>query len=342
MMKKNRLNVKRSALIHIIVWAVLFSLPYIFSVPDAKNNPQQNAFRGFASSATVIWMGLFYLNAYIIVPKFLYRKKYAVYLLLVIILYGATFFIFPFLFKLWLANKVPYDQRSAAGWIIVPFIFMILVSTTYRTIYDRIKADTIADEKQKENLKTELSFLRSQMSPHFLFNVLNNIVSLVRMKSDQLEPTILKLSSLMQYMLYDTDEEKVLLSDEVQYLQSYIDLQQQRFGSKVKLSSSLNVCDNSEEIEPMLLIPFVENAFKHGVGTIENPEINIELYTKENVLHLFVKNKYNPANVAKDKTSGIGLTNVQRRLELLHGKDYILDIKKVSNLYSVSLQIKLK
>src|SRR3954467_5837787 len=133
-MKKNQLIVKRSALIHIIVWAVLFSLPYIFSPPDAKNNSQQNAFRGFASSATVIWMGLFYLNAYILVTKFLYRKKYAVYLLLVIILYGATFFIFPFLFKLWLANKVPYDQRSAAGWIIVPFIFMILVSTTYRTI----------------------------------------------------------------------------------------------------------------------------------------------------------------------------------------------------------------
>ena len=129
-----------------------------------------------------------------------------------------------------------YDLRSAAGWNILPFLSIILVSTTYKTIYDRIKADAIAEEKQKENLKTELSFLRSQISPHFLFNVLNNIVALVRLKSDQLEPTILKLSSLMQYMLYDTDEEKVLLTDEAQYLQSYIDLQQQRFGSKVKIT----------------------------------------------------------------------------------------------------------
>ena len=340
MRKKNR--IKRSTLIHIIVWAVLFSLPYIFSPPDAKNNPQQNAFRGFATSATIIWMGLFYLNAYIVVPKFLYRKKYVVYLLLIMFLYGATYLIFPFLFKLWLANEVSYDPHSAAQWTIVPFIFMILVSTTYRTIDDRIRADTVADEKQKENLKTELSFLRSQISPHFLFNVLNNIVSLVRMKSDELEPTILKLSSLMQYMLYDTDEEKVLLSDEVQYLQSYTDLQQQRFGSKLKISSSLKVSDNTQEIEPMLLIPFVENAFKHGIGLIENPEINIELYINENVLYFFVKNRYNPANVAKDKISGIGLANVQRRLELLYGKDYNLNIKTGGNIYSVSLQIKLK
>jgi two-component system, LytTR family, sensor kinase len=341
-MKTKQLIVKRSALIHVIVWAVIFSLPYIFSPPDARTNPEQNAFRGFATSATIMWMALFYLNANTVVPKFLYRKKYGLYLLLVMFLYSITFFLFPFLFSLWLGDKVPFDQPSAARWTITPFIFMILVSTTYRTIYDRIKADTIADEKQKENLKTELSFLRSQISPHFLFNVLNNIVSLVRMKSDELESTILKLSSLMQYMLYNTDEEKVQLSDEVQYLQSYIDLQQQRFGSKVKLNSSLNVSDSAAEIEPMLLIPFVENAFKHGIGLIKNPEINIELYADENLLHFLVDNKFNAANVAKDKTSGIGLANVQRRLELLHGKDYMLDIKKNSNIYSVSLQIKLK
>jgi LytS/YehU family sensor histidine kinase len=285
-------------------------------------------------------MGLFYLNASVLIPKFLYRKKYLVYLLLIVLLYGAVISLFAFLFKIWLP-KAPYDLRSAAGWNILPFLFMVLVSTTYKTIYDRIKADTIAEEKQRENLKTELSFLRSQISPHFLFNVLNNIVALVRLKSDQLEPTVLKLSSLMQYMLYDTDEEKVLLMDEAQYLQSYIDLQQQRFGSRVKIVASLNVIDNTHFIEPMLLIPFVENAFKHGVGLIDKPEINIELYTKENVLHFSVQNKYDSANTIKDQTSGIGLTNVKRRLELLHGKEHKLTINKDNKFYSVSLQIKL-
>jgi two-component system, LytTR family, sensor kinase len=340
-MKTNRQIFKRSTIIHIIVWAILFSLPYIFSPPDAKNNPQQNAFRGFVTSSTFFWMGLFYLNAYILVPRFLYRKKYVAYLSLLLLLYSATFLLFAFLFKIWLP-KAPYDFRTSAGWHILPFLFMILVSTTYKTIYDRIKADDIADEKQKENLKTELSFLRSQISPHFLFNVLNNIVSLVRLKSEELEPTVLKLSSLMQYMLYDTDEEKVLLIDEAQYLQSYIDLQQQRFGSKVKITASLNVADSTHAIEPMLLIPFVENAFKHGVGLIDKPEINIQLYTVEDVLYFLAQNKYTTATDTKDKISGIGLANVQRRLELLYGKDYNLAIKKDHSLYTVSLQIKLK
>jgi two-component system, LytTR family, sensor kinase len=146
----------------------------------------------------------------------------------------------------------------------------------------------------------------------------------------------------MQYMLYDTDEEKVLLIDEAQYLQSYIDLQQQRFGAKIKISAALNVAGSTNAIEPMLLIPFVENAFKHGVGLIDKPEINIELYTKENELYFFVQNKYSVANDTKDKTSGIGLANVQRRLELLYGKDFNLALKKEDNLYTVSLQIKLK
>jgi len=340
-MKINLQNVKRSTIIHIIVWAIIFSLPYIFSPPDSTNDPQRNAFRGFVTSTTFFWLGLFYLNASILIPKFLYRKKYIVYLLLLVLLYGAVISLFAFLFKIWLP-KTAYDLRSAAGWNILPFLFIILVSTTYKTIYDRIKADAIAEEKQRENLKTELSFLRSQISPHFLFNVLNNIVALVRLKSDQLEPTVLKLSSLMQYMLYDTDEERVLLTDEAQYLQSYIDLQQQRFGAKVKIVASLNVDDNAHLIEPMLLIPFVENAFKHGVGLIDKPEINIELYTKENVLHFFIQNKYDVANSAKDKTSGIGLTNVRRRLELLHGKEHKLTINKEKKFYSVSLQIKLK
>ena len=339
-MKINLQRIKRSTIIHIIVWTIIFSLPYIFSPPDITNNPQRNAFLGFITSTTFFWMGLFYLNASVLIPKFLYRKKYIVYLLLLVLLYGAVISLFAFLFKIWLP-KTAYDLRSSAGWNILPFLFMVLVSTTYKTIYDRIKADTIAEEKQRENLKTELSFLRSQISPHFLFNVLNNIVALVRLKSDQLEPTVLKLSSLMQYMLYDTDEEKVLLMDEAQYLQSYIDLQQQRFGSKVKIVASLNVNGNTHLIEPMLLIPFVENAFKHGVGLIDKPEINIELYTNEDVLHFFVQNKYDSANFVKDKTSGIGLTNVKRRLELLHGKEHSLTINKDDKFYSVSLQIKL-
>src|SRR5260370_26564688 len=135
------------------------------------------------------------------------------------------------------------------------------ISTTVRVVRDKFTADRLTQQRQAENLKTELSFLRSQINPHFIFNILNNLVALEQMKSPELGPTILKLSALLQYMLYDTDEERVSLSREVEYLQSYIDLQRQRFGQKVPITVFLEAPTGNYEIEPMLLIPFVENAF---------------------------------------------------------------------------------
>jgi LytS/YehU family sensor histidine kinase len=168
------------------------------------------------------------------------------------------------------------------------------------------------------------------------------MVALARLKSDQLEPTIMKLSGLMQYMLYETDEEKVLLSTEVEYLRSYIDLQQQRFGSKVKLDVELDAEEDWLSIEPMMLIPFVENAFKHGVGMIENPEIIISLHAKNKHLHFKVSNKYNSeTEELKDKTSGIGLPNVRRRLNLLYGQNHELQISNKQGWFSISLKLNL-
>jgi LytS/YehU family sensor histidine kinase len=199
--------------------------------------------------------------------------------------------------------------------------------------------DRIAKERQSENLKTELSFLRSQISPHFLFNVLNNIVALVRLKSDELEPTILKLSSLMQYMLYETDDEKVLLKSEADYLQSYIDLQKLRFGDRLKLNVNLGLKEDWHTIEPMLLISFVENAFKHGTGMIENPIIDISLQAVNNELAFIVKNKFIDDDQAKDQVSGIGLINVKRRLQLLYGKNHDLNIDSTDQWFIVTLKL---
>ena len=146
----------------------------------------------------------------------------------------------------------------------------------------------------------------------------------------------------MRYMLYEADEEKVALDKETEYLQSYIDLQQQRFGKNVQLCVSLDAVDDNYEIEPMLLIPFVENAFKHGTGIIENAQINIRLKAEKNLLHFSVQNKYDPKSIElKDKTSGIGLTNVKRRLNLLYGNKHNLIITQKDNWFNVSLQLNL-
>jgi LytS/YehU family sensor histidine kinase len=144
----------------------------------------------------------------------------------------------------------------------------------------------------------------------------------------------------MRYMLYETDEEKVSLESEEEYLQSYIDLQQQRLSKKVVVNVNFAKADKLYEIDPMLLIPFVENAFKHGTGYIENPKIDIELKAQNNILYFRVSNKYDPEmQQVKDKASGIGLSNVRRRLDLLHPGKYKLDITKENGVFSVSLQI---
>jgi sensor histidine kinase YesM len=144
-------------------------------------------------------------------------------------------------------------------------------------------------------------------------------------------------------MLYETDEEKVLLEKEIDYLQSYIDLQIQRFGSKVKVKACMDHYDKSYFIEPMLLIPFVENAFKHGTGFIQNAEIIIELKAHNNVIQFMVANQFDSsAQEEKDKTSGIGLQNVRRRLNLLYENRHTLSIDNRDNKYVVSLQLNLR
>lgn len=344
-MNFKRLNKKWGKVaLHVIAWIIVFSLPYLLTSNYNENRPNNRDSTEFFYLNTItgfFWVVLFYLNAYVLTPRFIYKKKYLVYVVLLVGIFSFVMLIHSLLF-LFFIKSVPFSFFRSFLFNLPIFILTVAVSTTYRFITDRAKTDKFNQQKHEENLKTELSFLRSQISPHFIFNVLNNMVALVRIKSDQLEPTIMKLSSLMQYMLYETDEEKVLLKNEVEYLQSYIDLQQQRFGSKVKLNISIDIKDDWYTIEPMMLIPFVENAFKHGVGLIQNPQIDIELYTKDDMLYFSVRNKFNlETNEIKDKTSGIGLTNVKRRLNLLYGKEHKLEISNDNDWFSVSLQLKL-
>ena len=331
-------------LIHIAAWLLVFSLPYLlFSHYSANKprNPDSENFFYLNSITGLFWIATFYLNSNVLTPQFIYKRKFLLYFGLLAGIFTLIMIMHSFLFG-WLITISPFKLLPSFLFNFPTFILTVAVSTTYRFVNDKTKMDKLTHEKQQENLKTELSFLRSQISPHFIFNVLNNMVALVRMKSDELEPTIMKLSSLMQYMLYNTDDEKVSLKNEIEYLKSYIDLQQQRFGHRLVVESSFDVVNDSSTIEPMLLIPFVDNAFKHGVGQIRDPRIEIQLFTENNILHFSIKNKYNPNSTeTKDKTSGIGLANVKRRLNLLYGRQQSLSITKNDDWFSVVLQLKL-
>ena len=332
---------------HIVIWVIVFSLPYILYLTKTPlphhemNSGDKYKFQYVSICTNILWIGVFYFNAFMLLPKFTSTKKLVYYLISVIVLFFICIFFHYLIFKSIIGSNY-FSLPGAVQFNLAPYLLSIAISSVWRIWSDKEKAEKLYMQKQQETLKTELSFLRSQISPHFVLNVLNNIVALVRLKSDNLEPTIIKLSSLMQYMLYETDEEKVTLRSEINYLQSYIDLQQQRFGKKVKVNADLKLDNDWYEIEPMLLIPFVENAFKHGVGLIENPQIDIRLSTNNKVLSFIVKNKFNPSSdEIKDKTSGIGLTNVRRRLNLLYGHNHQLTIAEDGNWFCISLTINL-
>ncbi len=323
---------------HILAWLLLFSLPLLF-----RREPDQTSInwkavlnaRSFVFDTCCILF--FYHNLLFLIPRFLNRKKIGVYISLII----ALFIVF-----MYVVNIIPMEgHKRGFGreyfFTIFPYIFIWAISTTYWFVTDKIRTEQYMKEKENENLKTELSFLRSQVSPHFLFNVLNNLVAMARLKSAQLEPSLIRLSGLMRYMLYESDETSVTLLRETEYVNSYIELQKIRYASSDFIKVNIDPGD-SQRIEPMLLIPFIENAFKHGTGAIDNPEIDISLKISDGLLDFRVKNKYDPENgEIRDRTSGIGLPNVIRRLNLLYDQKHMFTVKKENGWFIVSLQIKL-
>lgn len=331
-------------LIHALAWLIVFSLPYLLRYSDerVRRDPQSQLFLYVSLLTGIFWIIGFYLNAFLLIPRLIYRRKYALYVLCLIGIFAGILLIHWRLFETIITTR-PFSLVNSISFNLPTYLMIIAASIAYRVLNDKIINDKLEQAKHEETLKTELSFLRSQISPHFVFNILNNITALARLKSDELEPTIMKLSSLLRYMLYETNEEKVSLQTEIEYLQSYIDLQKQRFGNKVNIEVLLETGPNALEIEPMLLVPFVENAFKHGIALINDPQIRIKLTIQGKTLRFTVANKYNDRNNdIKDKTSGIGLANVKRRLNLLYNKDHSLQVSTQDGWYHVSLQLNLR
>ncbi|MBX3252575.1 MAG: histidine kinase [Chitinophagaceae bacterium] len=328
-------------LIHAVIWTGLFCLPFLLRPHDDNGQQHTLTLPEIASYivSNLLWVIFFYVNALLLVPKLLSRNFFARYIIALLIGFCVIAFL-QAVFFLYLSKADHFNLLRHIIFNFLIFLFFLASSIAYRLIIDKNRADNLARDKETESLKTELSLLRSQASPHFLFNVLNNMVALARKKSDLLEPSLIKLSSLIRYTVYETLEETVELEKEIDYLESYIDLQQQRFGSNVQFSISLQRPHQNLHIEPMLLIPFVENAIKHGTGFIENAEINIQLSTTEKNLLFFVRNKYNAEdNEIKDKTSGIGLANVRRRLNLLYPHSHQLQIEKKDGWFTVVLKL---
>lgn len=327
--------------LHALIWSTILLLPYLVST--ASNDYKIGPIPGFLFTIMgTIHMGIFYTNACYLYPKLLNRRFWWLYFISVALLLLVSFQLKYMVMAAWFPEML---QDSAS----YKFVYgsstgIFIISIVYRKVIDAIRREKEQKEKRTQQLFTELKFLRSQISPHFLFNVLTNLVSLARKKSDQLEPSLIMLSGLMRYMLYDAQDKKVALEKEIGYLNSYIELQKLRFGNDVQINSQISLPpqDGAYMIEPMLLIPFVENAFKHGVGYIQDPQINIKLSLIQGVMTFEVWNKFDrEQDTSKDESSGIGLPNVQYRLNLLYRDKHHLVIHDDNNCFHVTLTLEL-
>jgi LytS/YehU family sensor histidine kinase len=189
---------------------------------------------------------------------------------------------------------------------------------------------------EQEKLSTELAWLKAQINPHFFFNTLNSLYSLTLARSEKSAEMVLRLSHLMRYMLYEASANTVSLKDEIAYIENYISIEQMRFADRLDLSFQYSGDTSGQLISPLLLLPFIENAFKHGIRD-SSGWITINLKVDDNFLYLKVENSYTIP--VKAKEPGLGLANVKRRLELAYPGKYELNIRQSENIYSVDLKL---
>ena len=338
-----RISIKNKPLIHVLVWSLLTLLPFVFF-----SNPANHYSIGVVPGILALIMGLihislFYTQSEFLYPRFFNKRWWWLYILTALALICTSLWLKFRITETWWP-EVLKKKHESYGLIIGGSVDIYFISLAYSRIVYRIRYEREQKERQAQQLATELKFLRSQISPHFLFNVLTNLVSLARKRSDQLEPSLIMLAELMRYMLYDTQGKKVALSTEIRYLNSYIELQRLRFGNDVWIDSRIDPGPQGEQftIEPMLLIPFVENAFKHGVGTPEQPKIGICLAVTDGWMSFEVSNTYDGTVTAgTEEHSGLGLNNVRTRLELLYPKNHTLSIRKEGNWFHILLTLQL-
>ncbi|GAA4274510.1 hypothetical protein GCM10022258_38060 [Aquimarina gracilis] len=226
------------------------------------------------------------------------------------------------------------DMRYAMRGVFL-FAFFLL-GGIFCLMVDFYKRDKLSKETEAQRTETELQFLKAQLNPHFLFNSLNSVYSLVRNKSNDAPEAVLTLSELMRYMLYEANQEIVPLIKEIEYIKNYVSLQRLRLSNSEDVKLSIKGEYEKKKIYPLLLISFIENAFKYGTDFKGVTDINIRIEVIENTL------KFNVSNIIgvyrKNKSnSGVGLTNIKNRLELLYPDLHTLGIKEDNGRYMVDL-----
>ncbi|QXP64710.1 sensor histidine kinase [Polaribacter sp. HaHaR_3_91] len=340
LLKKNNTII----IVHCLIWIFFLVITAIQSYARLSTIPNEFYILNFT------FIAVFYLNYLVLIPKFLLNKKIILYLLISLGIIFSITFIIKFCLKFSLRPPFPEGQfnpkfrgpRESNFNLRPPILLLIFfaLSTCVKLVAEWYKSEKERTIAASQKVNSELSFLKAQLNPHFLFNTLNSIYSLANKKSDDTTVAIVTLSELMRYMIYEANENYICLEKEIEYIKNYISLQLLRLkdssGVKINVHGNLNY-----RIEPLLLISFIENAFKYGTDYKGKTDITIKISTNDDQLHLNVYNLSSLQN-ALNKDSGIGLENIQNRLNLLYPNAHTLEITNTKKSFEVNLKINLK
>lgn len=344
----NNLKIKKQIplLIHILFCIAILAIPLLAM---SSNGITQNVhYIGYMIRTGVILI-IFYINYLVLIDKFLFKKQFFIYFIInVILLIGLVFLqdqLFAFMREVNPKPTMPKMPRPPQEMrILGDYVALILsigmslaVKVTRRWYNDSINLEAL----KASQLEADLKNLRSQLNPHFLFNTLNNIYSLIAIDSNKAQESVLRLSNLLRYVLYENDHNFVPLDKELAFTQNYIDLMRLRLSSNVKLNVAIKNEGCDKEIASLLFITLIENAFKHGINNGADSFIDIRIYVDNNQGVLCtVENSLGETNDQFDSNgSGIGLTNLEQRLSLIYPNNHELRIERRSSSFFVLLTI---
>jgi two-component system LytT family sensor kinase len=364
-MKKESQSRIIEIILHILAWSILLGLPLY----SAKRFDLGNDFLLIIYTITLINGLIFYINYLFLVPRFFFQKRKYKYYLSAFILVICFYFVSDIANELIFSNvsekerpeqiNRPPDAGRRSGphrggivGVRYPFrgghivsyagssLFLTFFALGLRALERQSKIEKMKEETEREKLNSELAFLKNQVSPHFFFNTLNNIYSLIGINADDSQKAVLKLSKLMRYLLYESEHGNTKLSQEIDFMKNYIDLMKLRMNEKVVLTVSFPEEYEDISMPPLLFIPFIENAFKHGISYREKSFIDISLLAvKDSLTFRCINSIVKKNGNGETEHSGIGLENVSKRLSLLYPGRHDLKINRSESTFEVLLFI---
>ncbi len=328
----------RGPLIHISVWAALIALMHSYGAMMGRD------FNVFVIIPNVIYIGLFYLNYSVLIERLLFKGRVWSYILVNVAIFSALFFVMAEVGD-FVDSHIDRVEPRRGGFghsLFGHILFSILViapSLSIKMTAKWLDSRQRIRESESMRIEMELASLKNQLNPHFLFNSLNSVYALISLNPTVAQSSLMSVCDLLRYQLYDSDYAEVELDKEIDFIKNYCNLMQLRLGERVGVSVDLPQSTDGIRVAPLLFISLVENAFKHGVDADNASYINIKMTLIGGVIRFTCSNSNHPKTTQDRSGSGIGLVNLQRRLELIYPHTHTYDVKVIDNCYIVTLII---